>query len=150
MQISKPASDENESAKPLKLCDGYGLTLKSAVMVVFLAVSLRSRWSKPANDNPAGTRAWSLTAFPEYQESSGDYVFAELAGFRMYRPVVPTKEEIERKCKRQARYEKKRRYLWWLQMDCRADYLQLYPLLCQSIQSKGLLIFCFVSLSTSI
>ena len=25
----KPASDENESAKPLKLCDGYGLNLEA-------------------------------------------------------------------------------------------------------------------------
>ena len=36
-------------------------------------------------------------------------------------PVMPTKEEMERKYKRQARYEreKERRYLWWLQMDYR-------------------------------
>ena len=35
-------------------------------------------------------------------------------------PVMPTKEEMERKYKRQARYEreKEKRYLWWLQMGC--------------------------------
>ena len=59
--------------------------------------------------------------------------FAELRRFSdVPDPVVLTKEEIERRYKRQVRYEreKERRYLWWLQLDCRALYLHLYPLLC--------------------
>ena len=59
--------------------------------------------------------------------------FAELRRFSdVPDPVVTTKEEIEMKYKRQARYEreKERRYLWWLQMDFRVIYLHLHPLLC--------------------
>ena len=125
-----------------------GSTWKSAVIVVFLANVI----------NDYVDQSLQMMTWPEREcnrwrrfLSTKNHpvdimAFAELRRFSdVPDPVVTSKIEIERKYKRQARYEreKERRYLWWLQMDSRADYLHLYPLLCQSFQSKGVRIFLF-------
>ena len=57
--------------------------------------------------------------------------YAELHKFQnMADPVVPAKEEMKRKYKRQARYEreKEKRCLCWVQMAIEADCLHLHLL----------------------
>ena len=54
---AKPSVEKNGSTKLLKLCDGYGLNLGSAVKVVFAAIVIQLRRPKPADDDLAGKRA---------------------------------------------------------------------------------------------
>jgi hypothetical protein len=68
-------------------------------------------------------------------------------------PVIPAKEEMKRKYKRQARYEreKEKRCLCWVQMAIEADCLHLHRLALRSTtRSKGKSHFCFASLSAFI
>ena len=77
--------------------------------------------------------------------------YAELHKFQnMADPVVPAKEEMKRKYKRQARYEreKEKRCLCWVQMAIEADCLHLHRLALRSTaRSKGKSHFCFASLA---
>ena len=61
-----------------------------------------------ATDDMVRTGVRSLKVISKYRETSSEYRFyAELHKFQnMPDPVMPTKEEMERKYKRQARYER--------------------------------------------
>ena len=80
--------------------------------------------------------------------------YVELHKFQnMADPVVPAKEEMKRKYKRQARYEreKEKRCLCWVQMAIEADCLHLHRLALRSTaRSKVCDYICFTSLSAFI